>query len=200
MKDMTGKKIGKLYVEEYIGSDKIKGRMYLCLCDCGMDRVLSKSDLSSYKSCGCNLPRNGSHKHPEYTVWRKMRERCYNPKQSNYEYYGAKGIKVCKEWNESFETFLYDMGPRPYPNYQLDRINSDGNYEPNNCRWVSKSKNMINRKSSLGEMKNIYKRDNGKYRVSIKRNGKQHLSKSISTVEEAVRIRDKMLENLDKEI
>src|SRR5699024_7516657 len=198
MDNTIGEKIGKLTVEEYIGSDKIKGRLYMCLCDCGMDRVLSKSELGRYKSCGCNLPRNGSKKHPEYTIWRKMKERCYNKKQDNYSHYGGKGIKVCEEWKSSFGKFLYDMGERPTEKHQIDRIDSNGDYTPKNCRWATKSENMINRTSKNGKLKNIEKRDDNKYRVSISRDGNKYFSKQVETLEEAITLRDRMLEEYNK--
>lgn len=196
--DIIGEKRGKLYVEEYIGSDKIKGRLYLCLCECGMDRVLSKSELGRYTHCGCARSRYGLGNPPEKTVWRKMKERCYNEKQDSYSYYGGRGIKVCDRWLEDFEAFLYDMGSRPTPKHQLDRIDSNGNYEPNNCRWVTKSENMINRRHKKGNLHCIYKRDNGKYRVIIKRNKIQYRSYQVHSVEEAIDLRDRMLEEYNK--
>ena len=196
MKNIVGETRGKLYIEEYIGSDKIKGNLYLCVCECGMDRVFSKSALSQYKSCGCDRTRYGFGKTPENTVWRKMKERCYNKNKDNYSYYGGRGIKVCDRWLNDFEAFLYDMGERPTPKHQLDRIDSDGDYEPGNCRWVTKSENMINRKvkRGLSGHKNIYQRPSGSYRVLLSRNGVKYYSKHVETVEEAITIRDKMIQ------
>lgn len=194
MENIIGERMGKLIIEEYVGKDKVKGRLYMCVCDCGMDRILSKSQLAQYKSCGCHRQRNGSRKHAEYTVWRKMKERCYNKNQDGYQYYGGKGIKVCDEWRNSFTTFLNDMGKRPSKNHEIDRINSDDDYKPSNCRWITHSENMINRKSKNGKLRNIYKRESGKYRVSISRDKNVYLSKQFDNIDDAISHRDEMLE------
>jgi hypothetical protein len=73
----------------------------------------------------------------EYNAWRNMKSRCYSVKNDSYKYYGARGIKVCNRWLHSFKNFLEDMRYKPGPEYSLDRINNDGNYEPKNCRWAT---------------------------------------------------------------
>lgn len=76
---------------------------------------------------------------PEYAAWVNMKERCGNPKLRDYHRYGGRGIRVCDRWNDSYEAFLSDMGRRPSPSHSLDRYpNSDGNYEPGNCRWATR--------------------------------------------------------------
>jgi hypothetical protein len=74
-----------------------------------------------------------------------MRNRCERPTNNRYELYGGRGITVCKRW-ETFENFLADMGPRPDGDYSIDRENNDGNYEPGNCTWATRSKQMRNRR------------------------------------------------------
>jgi len=83
---------------------------------------------------------------PEYEVWHAMKDRCFNPKQKYYCNYGGRGIGVCERWRHSFKNFYEDMGPRPFPKAQIDRIDNDGDYEPGNCHWVSRAENMRNRK------------------------------------------------------
>jgi len=83
----------------------------------------------------------------EYMAWRNMIYRCENPNCPGYESYGGRGIKVCPEWH-NFAQFLMDMGMKPGPDYELERIDNDGNYEPGNCRWVRKKTNMRNTRST----------------------------------------------------
>ena len=81
---------------------------------------------------------------PAYFCWMAMNARCNNPNSLVYFNYGGRGIKICERW-KSFKLFILDMGPRP-KNYDLDRIDADGNYEPSNCRWASRKENCLNRR------------------------------------------------------
>lgn len=87
-------------------------------------------------------------KHPLYQTWRSMKYRCKSPGNSDYKHYGAKGISVCKKWDESFEAFVSDMGERP-EGYSLDRIDPLGNYEKGNCRWASNRKQADNKATTI---------------------------------------------------
>jgi len=153
--DITGKIFGKLTAIKFVdrrGDKKI--HYWLFHCDCGKKIVCSKSNVKSGKtlSCGCikkTLPLNSKGKSylgtNTYRVWVNMKGRCSNKNIQCYKNYGGRGIKVCDRWMK-FENFLEDMGEKPN-NLSLDRINVNGDYEVNNCRWATnkeQSRNMRN--------------------------------------------------------
>ncbi len=85
---------------------------------------------------------------PEYQAWINMVRRCLRPQSRYFGLYGGRGISVCSEWMR-FERFSEDMGPRPSPEHSLDRINNDGNYEPGNCRWATRTQQGRNKRTNL---------------------------------------------------
>jgi NTP pyrophosphatase (non-canonical NTP hydrolase) len=146
----TGKKLG--YCEVMKSTVSTSGSSYVLLCVCGKQFTKQASAIRKNikTSCGC-MKYKGRKTHnlsktSEYRIWAGMIARCQNSTQTSYPYYGGRGIKVCSRWLESFENFLKDMGCRPAPEYSLDRIDSDGNYEPLNCRWATPLEQYNNRK------------------------------------------------------
>jgi hypothetical protein len=85
----------------------------------------------------------------EYGVWRAMRDRCNRPNNKKYSDYGGRGIGVCKEWNKSFEAFYAHLGPRPSKDHSIERMDNDGNYEPGNVKWATRSEQMKNRRGKV---------------------------------------------------
>lgn len=136
------------------------------LCECGRVREVETGNLKKPSfnpqclSCSGNAGGKLKHgasmaykdKNPEkhncYTRWQSMKRRCYKERDSHYARYGGRGIKVCDRWLNSFENFFDDMGLPPSKNYQIDRIDNDGDYEPSNCRWVSREDNARNKSNN----------------------------------------------------
>ena len=127
-----------------------------CICECGKVKILSLRNLitGATKSCGC-IKRDGVNKKhgmcktSEYVAWSSMKSRCYKPLTSWYKAYGGRGIGVCREWRDSFDSFINDMGPKPSPDYSLDRIDVNGDYSPNNCRWATLETQSENKRNSI---------------------------------------------------
>lgn len=169
--DMTGKKHGKLQVLGFAGIHKDGQAYWNCLCDCGNTAIVAGNKLRSGHtvSCGCYkvLRQHQTHvihgktNSQLYVAWCNMKSRCYNPKNIMAHRYGARGISVCDEWKNDFTAFgAWALSNGYEEGLTLDRIDVNGNYCPENCRWVTKEAQYLNRSDNhiieaFGERKTI---------------------------------------------
>lgn len=166
--DLINQTFGRLTVMRHMGSTVDGRRLWECACSCGGRALTTTNNLRSGNtaSCGCsrkdNPPRrtHGLRKSMVYESWRGMLQRCGNPNKKSYANYGGRGIIVCERWMR-FENFYADVGDPPSPKHSLDRYpDNDGNYEPGNCRWATRTEQNTNKRNNhwlnyLGERKTL---------------------------------------------
>jgi len=148
--ELKDKKFGRLTVLERAQVRNARNAMWRCVCDCGKEIIAAAANIGrTTNSCGCLAAENGkrvltgnTHRRThnqshtaEHDAWVHMKQRCYNKNNAKYKDYGARGIRVCDRWMESFENFFEDLGPKPSPAHSVGRKNNDGHYSLDNCEW-----------------------------------------------------------------
>ena len=157
---LIGERFGRLVAVEYAGKTYDSRHQFLCKCDCGKETVVLEKHLrnGNTQSCGCfkrdaGLAANTTHGQSKtrlYRIWAGLRSRCNNPNDKKFKDYGGRGITVCQEWQNGFESFATWALANGYSeDLTIERKDVNGNYEPSNCLWITSKEQADNKRTSV---------------------------------------------------
>lgn len=210
--DLTGQRFGRLTALYPIPNNNYRTRWH-CICDCGNTKDVLQQNLCNghVKSCGCYHRERDKEKlsilnaslnresHDEtktrlYRIWIGIKSRCFNPAHSSYKNYGSRGITMCAEWKDSFLSFkTWSVSNGYNDSLSIDRIDVNGDYSPDNCRWVSNSIQQFNKRrtnrNTSGYVGVSWNKKDKRWVAYITKNGITHSLGSFTNLEDAITAR-----------
>lgn len=193
--DLTGRVFNRLIVIERSSIRTNNLIHWKCICECGNTSYVITARLTAgkTKSCGClkktHKLTHGKSRTKEYVAWTGMIQRCSNPKTFGYERYGGRGIRVCTEWQNSFEDFLAEVGNAPTSKHTLERIDSEGNYEPGNVKWATRFEQAHNTIQTNSYAAGVTTLPSGRFTAMICVSNKLIHLGSFDSMDEAINVR-----------
>ncbi len=199
--DYVGKKFGKWTVLEYLGKNRYNIKYMKCRCECGREDKVQLNMLligESTKCINCRNKKHGFSRNRLHRIWYEMIDRCYNSNSNEYENYGQCGIVVCDEWKNDYETFkVWALKAGYNKELTIDRINTNGNYEPDNCRWATYKQQILNRNKNKSNKSGYigiwYTKNMKKWKSDISINYKHTYLGYYDTQKEALEARNKYI-------
>lgn len=201
--DITGQRFGKRVALKDVGRNKYGQVLWLARCDCGREDHVISTRLKETTQCSiCQVTKHGDSNSRLYKIWKGINVRCKKPSERSYKWYGALGIKVCDEWGDYLTFKNWALSNGYADNLTIDRKDYNGNYEPNNCQWLTiqdqniAGKKRLNSQNTTGITGVFYRKDTNKWFAGIGVDKKFVRSKCFATKEEAIKARNNLLNSI----